>query len=292
MLRYRLLTAAVAIPLELAVIYLGGWPLVAFVFLVVVLGLGEFYQLAAAPRRHGSGAVHGVPSWIRWSGYLVAVLAPVVALARSGTPITGLLVACALLVALSAAGSRRAASTARSALPAAISIGFVGSLLLPGLLSHLVYLRHMESHGSLALAGLAVPRGAGWLALVVGVCWVTDSAALCIGKVAGRHKLWPSVSPGKTIEGSLGGLFASVLATLWFSSWLGLSTGHAVALGCALGVVGQLGDLAESKLKRWAGVKDSGSILPGHGGILDHVDSLLAAGPFAYYYLRLVVGVH
>ncbi len=292
MLRHRLLTAAVAIPIELAVIYLGGWPLVAFVFLVVVLGLREFYQLAAGPRRHDPAASPGVPSWISWPGYLVAALAPVVALARGETPFTGLLVACALLAALLAAGSRYAPPAARSALPAAVSIGFVGSLLLPGLFSHLIYLRYLEPHGSLTLAGVSVPRGAGWLALVVAVCWTTDSAALGVGKMAGRHKLWPSVSPGKTIEGSLGGLLASALTTLWLGRWLGLSAGHALALGCALGVVGQLGDLAESKLKRWAGVKDSGSILPGHGGLLDHFDSLLANGPFAYYYLRLLVGMH
>lgn len=141
------------------------------------------------------------------------------------------------------------------------------------------------------LVGVSVPQGAGWLALAVAACWTTDSAALVVGKTLGSHKLWPSVSPGKTIEGSVGGLLGSVLVTLWLGRWLGLSTGHALALGCALGIVGQLGDLAESKLKRWAGVKDSGSILPGHGGMLDHFDSLLANGPFAYYYLRLFAGI-
>jgi phosphatidate cytidylyltransferase len=291
MLRHRLLTAAVAIPIELAVIYLGSWPLTAFVVLLVVLGLREFYQLAVGPQPEGPSAPFHVPDWIRWAGYIVAALAPAIALARAETPLTGLLVASALLIALLAPRSRGSAPAPRNAVCATISVGLVGSLLLPGLFSHLIYLRYLEPHGFFALAGISVPQGVGWLALVVAVCWTTDSAALGVGKMVGRHKLWPSVSPGKTIEGSLGGLFASALVTLWLGRWLGLSTGHALALGCALGVVGQLGDLAESKLKRWAGVKDSGSILPGHGGVLDHFDSLLANGPFAYYYLRLFVGI-
>jgi phosphatidate cytidylyltransferase len=292
MLRHRLLTAAVAIPIEVAVIYLGSWPLTAFVVLVVVLGLREFYQLAVGPRREDLPAPFHVPGWIRWPGYLVAVLAPAIALVRARTPVAGLLVTSALPIALLARYSRRSAAARRNAASATIWVGLVGSLLLPGLFSHLIYLRYLQPKSFFTLAGTSVPQGAGWLALVVAVCWMTDSAALGVGKMVGRHKLWPSVSPGKTIEGSVGGLLASALVTLWLGRWLGLSTGHALALGCALGVVGQLGDLAESKLKRWAGVKDSGSILPGHGGVLDHFDSLLANGPFAYYYLRLLVGIH
>ena len=291
MLRHRLLTAAIAIPIELAVIFLGSWPLTAFVVLIMVLGLREFYQLAVGPQPGDLPAPFHVPGWIRWPGYLVAALAPAIALARAEAPVAGLLVTSALLVALLATLGRRSAAARHSARPATVSVGLVGSLLLPGLFSHLIYLRYLEPEGFLTLAGISVPQGAGWLALVVAVCWMTDSAALGVGKMVGRHKLWPSVSPGKTIEGSVGGLLASALVTLWLGRWLGLSTGHALALGCALGVVGQLGDLAESKLKRWAGVKDSGSILPGHGGVLDHFDSLLANGPFTYYYLRLFVGI-
>jgi phosphatidate cytidylyltransferase len=291
MLRHRLLTAAVVIAIELAVIYLGSWALAVFVVVIVVLGLREFYQLAAGPPREDLPASSHVPGWIRWPGYLVAGLAPAVALVRAEAPVAGILVASALLVALLATHGRRSAAPRRDPGSATISVGLVGSLLLPGLLSHLIYLRYLEPEGFLTLAGISVPQGAGWLALVVAVCWMTDSAALGVGKMVGRHKLWPSVSPGKTIEGSVGGLLGSVLLTLWLGRWLGLSTGHALALGCALGVVGQLGDLAESKLKRWAGVKDSGSILPGHGGVLDHFDSLLANGPLAYYYLRLIVGI-
>jgi phosphatidate cytidylyltransferase len=290
-LRHRLLTAAIAIPIELAVIFLGSWPLTAFVVLIVVLGLREFYQLAVGPQPGDLPAPFHVPGWIRWPGYLVAALAPAIALARAEAPVAGLLVTSALLVALLATLGRRSAAARHSARPATVSVGLVGSLLLPGLFSHLIYLRYLEPQGFFTLAGVSVPQGAGWLALVVAVCWTTDSAALAVGKTLGAHKLWPSVSPGKTIEGSVGGLLGSVLLTLWLGRWLGLSTGHALALGCALGVVGQLGDLAESKLKRWAGVKDSGSILPGHGGVLDHFDSLLANGPFTYYYLRLFVGI-
>jgi len=290
MLRHRLLTAAVAIPIELAVIYLGSWPLTAFVALIAVLGLREFYQLAVGRQPQDLPAPFHVPDWIRWPGYFVAALVPVVARVRAGAPLAGLFVAAALLIALLAARVRRSPATQGNVGFAAISVGLVGSWVLPCLFSHLICLRYLQPHVFFTLAGVSVSQGAGWLALVVAVCWTTDSAALAVGKMVGRHKLWPRVSPGKTIEGSVGGLLASVLLTLWLGRWLGLSTGHALALGCALGVVGQLGDLAESKLKRWAGVKDSGLILPGHGGVLDHFDSLLANGPLAYYYLRLFAG--
>jgi phosphatidate cytidylyltransferase len=136
-----------------------------------------------------------------------------------------------------------------------------------------------------------VPYGAGWLALVVAACWAADTAAYAVGKTLGRHKLCPSISPGKTVEGAVGGLIGAMLLTFLLGQWLGLPTGHALALGALLGVAGQLGDLAESKLKRWAGVKDSGSILPGHGGVLDRFDSLLVNAPLAYYYLRFIAGM-
>lgn len=290
MLRYRLLTAAVAVPVELAVIYLGSWPLVAFVSLVAVLGMREYYQLAAGPHRSACPLTPALPRAASWAGYLLAGAVPAAVLSFGHAPIAGTLVAAATVLALLAVGARWAAPAIHRALPTTAAVALVGSLLLPGLLSHLIRLRYLEPEETLRLAGFSVPRGAGWLALVMAACWLTDSAALIVGKLVGRHKLWPSVSPGKTVEGSLAGLFASLLVTLPLGLWLGLSAAQSLALGGALGVVGQIGDLAESKLKRWAGVKDSGTILPGHGGILDHFDSLLATGPFAYCYLRLLVG--
>jgi phosphatidate cytidylyltransferase len=125
------------------------------------------------------------------------------------------------------------------------------------------------------------------LLLLVLVCVIfTDVAAYYVGSNLGRHALAPRLSPKKSWEGAVGGLLASVggavLAHLWFFQRLPL--GHAIALGLILGVAAIMGDLAESLVKRAAGVKDSSSLIPGHGGLLDRADSLLFAGPLLYYY--------
>jgi phosphatidate cytidylyltransferase len=120
-------------------------------------------------------------------------------------------------------------------------------------------------------------RGLGWILLALLVTWLTDTGAYVVGKSLGRHKLIPRVSPNKTIEGGLGGLTAAVLTAI-FCTWafeLDMHPGFAALSGLVLGTIGMLGDLAESTLKRHAGVKDSGSLIPGHGGILDRIDAML-----------------
>ena len=111
---------------------------------------------------------------------------------------------------------------------------------------------------------------------------------VAVGRLLGRHKLAPRISPGKTVEGGLGGLLAGALAAWALNRLLGLEKPDlAMALlGAGAAVAGQLGDLAESLLKRTAGIKDMGNLLPGHGGILDRLDSLLFVAPLVYYAAR------
>jgi phosphatidate cytidylyltransferase len=120
---------------------------------------------------------------------------------------------------------------------------------------------------------------------------MTDTAAYYTGRAIGRHKLAPRVSPGKTIEGTIGGFAAAVvtgyLCKLGF--FPEIPAVHALALGATLGMIGQIGDLAESLLKRGSNVKDSGTLLPGHGGVLDRVDSILFCAPVLFYYSRLFI---
>jgi phosphatidate cytidylyltransferase len=122
------------------------------------------------------------------------------------------------------------------------------------------------------------------------VIWSGDSFAYFAGKSLGRHKLAPVVSPNKTWEGAVAGFLFSIIAALACKATFlhGLSWMDATALGALIGVVGQIGDLCESIVKRAVKVKDSGAILPGHGGMLDRVDSLLFGAPAMYYYLSFL----
>nr|WP_263429753.1 phosphatidate cytidylyltransferase [Nannocystis pusilla] len=134
--------------------------------------------------------------------------------------------------------------------------------------------------------------GPGWLFVTLAIAFLSDTGAYAFGRLWGKHKLYPAVSPGKTWEGSLGGIVGANVATLGFGSAFllpELAVGHAIVLGVVGSLAGQVGDLFESMLKRSHGVKDSGNLLPGHGGMLDRVDALLFVGPVVYYFAANVV---
>lgn len=152
------------------------------------------------------------------------------------------------------------------------------------LLFGIVYIGFLGAHLILIRA---LPDGASWLIIATAITASSDSGAYFVGRAIGRKKLCPFVSPNKTVEGALGGLFSGLIAALVFAAillpdvnWLFL-----ISSALFLGIVGILGDLTESIIKRGTGTKDSGTILAGHGGILDRVDSLLFVGPVFYYLL-------
>jgi len=154
-----------------------------------------------------------------------------------------------------------------------------GFFYLPLLLGHLVPLRLLD-------------QGQRWIFLTLMIIMSCDTFAYFVGSKIGKRKLYPSVSPNKSVEGAIGGLLGSVFAVLLarytFMPVIGLVDG--VLIGLLLGTAGQLGDLFESLLKRACQVKDSGNIIPGHGGLLDRLDSLLFAFPLAYYIARYAYG--
>jgi phosphatidate cytidylyltransferase len=129
-----------------------------------------------------------------------------------------------------------------------------------------------------------------WLLFALVINWVGDASAYYVGKNIGKHKLAPRISPGKSWEGAVASVIAAIAFGVFYLRhfWPEMSVWEAAALSALANAAGQLGDLAESALKRGAGVKDSGTLLPGHGGILDRVDSTLFTMPVVYVYLRLV----
>jgi phosphatidate cytidylyltransferase len=194
-------------------------------------------------------------------------------------PMASAIIVAALMRALvptqdPATGIDRALGTITATLWVGIAFGHIAALFPPG------------------ASEAARQRGEDLTILLLGVVYIGDTCALYGGKAFGRRKLAPGISPNKTVEGAvcglLGGLGWALVAHVWFFRRLPLE--HALLLGTVLGLVGIAGDLVESLIKRAATVKDSGNLLPGHGGILDRVDSLLLAAPVLYWYARLVLG--
>ena len=147
-------------------------------------------------------------------------------------------------------------------------------LYIPFLLMHIVLLRQTTF-------------GVQWLFVIMLIVMTNDSAAYYTGGAFGKNRLYPLVSPKKSVEGAVGGLFGSLIGTMLakFTFFPQLTFADAIITALVIGMVGQAGDLFESLLKRSFGVKDSGRIIPGHGGVLDRMDSILFAAPITYYYV-------
>ncbi|MNZ51164.1 Phosphatidate cytidylyltransferase [compost metagenome] len=135
------------------------------------------------------------------------------------------------------------------------------------------------------------PDGNGlfWTFLMLAAIWSSDAGAYFTGRRFGKHKLWPVISPNKTVEGAIGGIVLAVVVSLIFAllSWGLLGIGRAILLGISAAIVGQMGDLIQSAYKRVYGIKDSGTLLPGHGGILDRCDSWITVFPFVHILMLL-----
>ncbi len=164
-----------------------------------------------------------------------------------------------------------------------IGVTVLGVAYIPYLLLHLVWMRGLDT--PITVWSWESKLGA-WLVLFVFLTtWATDTAAYTIGGLYGRKKLAPALSQGKTVEGSLGGLALATIVGAVVGAVIHMPQPHGLILGAVVGIVGQVGDLVESAFKREVNTKDFGSIMPGHGGVLDRIDSLLFSGPMVFWYV-------
>jgi phosphatidate cytidylyltransferase len=262
----RVLSAVVFLPIFWVIVkVLGVWPYLALVLAAALAGLLELCALAEARG-------HRVPR-------ALAVLVTLVILASFATSQVrleyGLLLA---LVAIPLAMLARGGDWAPV-------IGDIGVTLFAATFVG-VFFGYLMELRLLTDLPKGDENGSDLVFLLFLVVWASDTAAYYVGRLLGRHPLAPAVSPRKTVEGAVGGLAGALLAAFVARAWFmnRLDVADCAILGVALGVVGMAGDLVESMLKRGAGVKDSARLVPGHGGLLDRVDSLLYAAPVLYYY--------
>lgn len=246
----RILVSAAGIPLVLWLVYLGGWPMFGLAAVAALIALHELYWMTRTLRP------------VVLAGYLGALAALLGAtLGGADWALAGLM--STLVIAFVIKGGVSTVS---------VSVTVLGVAWIGLGLAHALLLRDIDEHGVLAVFTVLL------------AVWAGDAGAYFIGLLFGRHKLAPTVSPGKTWEGLIAGIVATIGVTflaLYEANFLSIP--ESLVLGAVIAVAAPLGDLFESALKRDADVKDSGRLLAGHGGMLDRIDALFFAWVAAYY---------
>ncbi len=306
----RALVAVIGLAVLIGVGYLGGWLFFVGVAGATTLALHEYYSALRVKGIRPNGKL----------GWLCALLLLLIAqygenlrqgLAQDGEAALGVadlnvvtttLHLSLLVLLFCVAGTlvcqfrmREGQSAVANSATTVFGVVYIGLLF-----SFVLRMRYVDIAGIMAVHG-QVPalvqypwaaefwRGMGGLIFVVGPVWLGDTFAFLVGNLWGKTKLAPKISPGKTVEGSIGGLLASVLGALLCGWWLGMGPVSSALLGLMMGVVGQLGDLSKSVLKRDLGIKDFGTIFGPHGGVLDRFDAILFSLPLVYWYFWFLV---
>lgn len=259
-MKQRLITGIVAGALFLGLCLLGGWPYQLMLTAMALIGYYEFVKMTGTATFGGTAAVGyasilgfmipwdllGTAGWLSWEQGI------------------WLLMLVFLLITVFSKNKLDIKSAA---------LLFTGAVYI-----------------GMGFSYMAMARGAGddhglfWTLLLLCCIWGSDAGAYFVGRSFGRNKLWPAISPNKTIEGALGGVLISAVISVLFTLFVPdlLTIGRALLIGISCAVLGQLGDLVQSAYKRVYGIKDSGSLLPGHGGILDRCDSWIIVFPFVH----------
>jgi len=263
MLLPRVITAIIGLPVIISAIYFGGLPYFLFIFIIIMFSLYEYFvimKLALKPVEKFTFFIFGalIPIFLYMNG------------TNFGLPLYNFIPFIISLIPISAiiyelfAGEKYIER---------IAYTIFGLFFISWNLSHLILIRDLR------------PDGRIFTFMTFITVWIMDTSAYFVGKKMGKNKLSP-VSPKKTVEGFFAGFFSAIIVIFLFRNFIdSFSVLDALISGIIIGIAGQLSDLAESLIKRVAGVKDSSNILPGHGGILDRFDSYIFIAPILYYYI-------
>ncbi|HUV35822.1 MAG TPA: phosphatidate cytidylyltransferase [Patescibacteria group bacterium] len=267
----RLLASAIFIPCLIIIARRGGFYYLALIDIIILIGLWEFYRMMEAKGLRPYKAI-GILSGLALSWYFFF---------QQGVYANFLLNIIFLTVmALELARRERGMAVYH------ISVTIFGVFYVAWLGSHLILLRELPH-----LKGLNYSLGFSFVIVVFVLTWCYDTGAYTIGKLFGRRKIFPLISPGKTLEGVFGGIGFSIAGILVTRVIVAdyLTVVQAVALAIIASVIGQLGDLVESMIKRDVKIKDTSTTIPGHGGVLDRFDSLLFTSPLIYYFFMYFI---
>lgn len=286
----RVAFAVIAVPVGVAIVVYGGAPLAALLAIVSALAAWELFRMAGTagltPMDDAGIALAGLLPLIVHARFL-RIYDPDSALGPLSLGALVLLTLMAAAIWIRGVNGKPLGAVAVTA----FGIAYTGGMLSFGYAIRYHDYAFAPAHLMFGSRTISIPSGALLLLLPMFITWGSDTGAYAVGKAIGRHKLAPAVSPGKTIEGALGALAASVIIGWAYSRWLLRPAAHldfrwaplgAILFSLVVSVSGQIGDLAKSLFKREVGVKDSSHLIPGHGGVLDRFDSLLFALPISY----------
>lgn len=261
----RILTTLIAVPIIIACVYFGGIAFLLLILLLAMLSINEFYNMMQKKDFH--------PAY--WVGHFFTaffIIFAYYALKKNWEPAhSAMLTGAALVTMVSTLFLKRPKEAIVD-----IAVTLLGMIYIGWFFSYFIFIRALTERG-------------GYLLFLMVTIWAFDVVAYFVGSKFGRHKLFPSVSPKKSIEGAIAGFIFCLIAAGVFGHFAGFDLTHSIILGAIIGVVAQTSDLVESLIKRDAGVKDSSQLVPGHGGVLDRMDSFIFAAPVVYYYLVWVI---
>jgi len=262
----RLITTLIAVPIILTCVYFGGFAFLCLVLFLAMMSINEFYNMMQKKDFHPA-------YWVGHFFTLFFIIFAYYALKKNWEPAHSAILTMAALVTMIATLYLK--ERPKEAI-VDIAVTLLGMMYIGWFFSYFLFIRALTEHGA-------------YIFFMCGTIWALDTVAYLVGSRFGRHKLFPSVSPRKSIEGAVAGFIVCIIVAAVFGYYAGFGLIHSLILGGLLGIVAQFSDLVESLIKRDAEVKDSSTILPGHGGFLDRMDSFILTAPVLYYYLVWVI---